>query len=51
MKYHPDYEILAFHAAELGCDRIILTHMSAEILSRLPDLNAEGASDGLEVTL
>jgi ribonuclease BN (tRNA processing enzyme) len=51
MKHHMDYETLAFHAAELGCGRIILTHMSAEMLSRLPDLDAEGASDGLEVTL
>jgi ribonuclease BN (tRNA processing enzyme) len=49
MKYHLDYETLASHAEELGCKRMILTHMSSNMLRRLPDLGVEAAFDGLEV--
>ena len=51
VKYHLDYETLASRMPDLGCRRVILTHMSADMLSRLPHLGIEAASDGLEIEL
>ena len=39
------------HRSELDCKRIVLTHMSADMLSHLPDLALEAAHDGLEIVL
>lgn len=50
MKYHLDYETLAGRLAEIGAKRVILTHMSPDMLSRTPEAFAcERAEDGLEV--
>ena len=51
VKYHLDYGTLAEHRAELECARLILTHMSEELLGRLAGVDAEAAHDGLELTL
>jgi ribonuclease BN (tRNA processing enzyme) len=51
VKYHLDYATLASHAPELSCRRLILTHMSADMLAHLPDLGVEAAADGLELEL
>ena len=49
--HHLDYGTLMDHRAELGCHRLILTHMGEEMLRRLPDLDLEGATDGQNYVL
>lgn len=39
------------HKSELGCERLILTHMGDDMLSRLQSLEAEPAEDGKIVVL
>lgn len=48
---HLDYRTLRSHREELTCDRLLLTHMTEGMLSRLPDLKEEGAADGMRVTV
>lgn len=49
--FHLDYATLMLHRSELECKRIVLTHMSSDMLSHLPELAIEPAHDGLEITL
>ena len=49
--HHLDYETLMSHRAELGCRRLILTHMNDEMLRRIKGLDAEGAEDGKSYAL
>ncbi len=35
MKNHLNYRTLMAHRAELGCKRLIITHMGEDILNRL----------------
>jgi ribonuclease BN (tRNA processing enzyme) len=49
--FHLDYVTLARHRSQLGCRRLIVTHMSADMLARVADLPVEAAHDGLEVSL
>jgi len=49
--YHLDYRTLMDHRSELGCRRLILTHMSDDMLGRLGDVEAEWAEDGKSLTL
>ncbi len=49
--FHVDYETLMEHRAELGCRRLILTHMSGGMLRHLPDLDVETAEDGMRIVL
>jgi len=51
IKFHLDYETLNVHRGELHCKRLVLTHMNAEMLARLPSLDAEAAEDGTEIVL
>jgi len=51
MKFHLDYQTLAKRWAELACKRIVLTHMSNDMLDRLEEVNAEVAYDGLKIDL
>jgi len=51
VKYHLDYQTLLAHRAELGCKRLILTHMSEDMLARLDNLELEYAEDGKEIVL
>jgi ribonuclease BN (tRNA processing enzyme) len=51
VKYHLDYQTLMSHRAELGCARLILTHMSEDMLGRRGSLAVECAEDGMSVTL
>ncbi len=39
------------HQSELDCKRIVLTHMSSDMLSRLPKLDVQAAYDGFEIVL
>ncbi len=51
MKFHLDYRTLLAHRAELGCRRLIVTHMNADLLSRLGEVDLERAEDGMVVEL
>jgi ribonuclease BN (tRNA processing enzyme) len=46
VKYHLDYRTLMAHRARLRCRRLVLTHMSDDMLGRAPELEAETAEDG-----
>jgi ribonuclease BN (tRNA processing enzyme) len=51
IKWHLTYPALTAHRAELGARRVILTHMSREMLAHVDDVPEECAHDGLVVTL
>ncbi|MBN2437881.1 MAG: MBL fold metallo-hydrolase [Deltaproteobacteria bacterium] len=51
MKNHMNYRTLMAHRAELGCKRIILTHMGNDILNHSDRIELETAYDGMEVIL
>jgi ribonuclease BN (tRNA processing enzyme) len=51
MKYHLSYRTLMEHRPELNCRRILLTHMSTDLLARLSEVELETAADGLVVDL
>jgi ribonuclease BN (tRNA processing enzyme) len=49
--YHLDYRTLTERRPELDCERLIVTHMSEDMLSRLDDVEVEAAEDGAVVAL
>jgi ribonuclease BN (tRNA processing enzyme) len=49
--YHLDYRTLMRHASDLRAKRIVLTHMSAEMLDRVGGLDCEYAEDGKQLEL
>lgn len=49
--FHLNFRTLMEHRSKLDCDRIMLTHMSADMLARLADLDIEASHDGLEIEL
>jgi ribonuclease BN (tRNA processing enzyme) len=51
IKFHLNYQTLMEKKAELECKRIILTHMSDDMLRRLESLELEYAEDGKEIIL
>ena len=51
IKFHLNYQTLMENKAELDCKRIILTHMSDDMLRRLDSLELEYAEDGKEIIL
>ena len=51
IKYHLDYRNLMAHRDELGCRRLVLTHMSYDMLGRIERLDAEYAEDGKCIVL
>jgi ribonuclease BN (tRNA processing enzyme) len=51
VKFHLDYTTLARERARLGCRRLIVTHMSDEVLARLGELECESAEDGRVITV
>lgn len=48
---HMDYRTLLEKRSELKCERIVLTHMSDEVLARLDEVEFETASDGAVIEL
>jgi len=44
--FHLDYRTLMEHRSEIRTKRLVLTHMSADMLGRLTELEVEAASDG-----
>ncbi|HEX2436932.1 MAG TPA: MBL fold metallo-hydrolase [Methylomirabilota bacterium] len=51
IKWHLTYPVLAAHLAEVNARRVILTHMSREMLAHVDDVPEECAHDGLVVTI
>jgi ribonuclease BN (tRNA processing enzyme) len=51
IKFHLDVATLQQHAGRLGARRVILTHLSAELLARAGELGWETASNGMTVDL
>jgi ribonuclease BN (tRNA processing enzyme) len=51
VRHHLDYRTLAARRAELDCDRLVLTHMSEDMLARLDELDVETAADGTEIAI
>jgi ribonuclease BN (tRNA processing enzyme) len=48
---HLDYETLIGHRDEFDCDRIVLTHMSDQMLARAGQAEFETAADGMTIKL
>lgn len=46
VKWHLNYATLAAKLDEIGAKRVVLTHMSAELLGRLGEVTLETAEDG-----
>ena len=51
VKYHLDYQTLLARREALGCKRLIMTHMSDDLLRRLPHVGIEWSEDGKSVTI
>jgi ribonuclease BN (tRNA processing enzyme) len=51
VRFHLDYRSLAERKADLGCKRLVLTHMSEDMLGKLDFLDAEYAEDGKTIRL
>jgi ribonuclease BN (tRNA processing enzyme) len=49
--FHLDYGTLRAHRDALRCRRLLLTHMSADMLARIEALDVEPAEDGLTLLL
>jgi ribonuclease BN (tRNA processing enzyme) len=48
---HNSYRAIMQHRPRLTCKRVILTHMSDDVLSRADELELPTAEDGLRLTL
>ena len=48
---HLDYETLVASRAQLECERIVVTHMSEEMLGHLPEIELEAAADGAVIDI
>ena len=46
MKNHLNYQTLIDHRSDLNCKKIIVTHMSEDMLDRLNSIGLEYAEDG-----
>jgi ribonuclease BN (tRNA processing enzyme) len=51
IKYHLDYRTLMDRRTQLGCRRLMLTHMSDDMLQRLQGLDADWAEDGKRIVV
>lgn len=49
--HHLDYKTLASRIGEIGAKRLLITHMSADMLTRLGSLDCEFADDGKSIEL
>jgi len=48
---HLDYRTLDSKHAQLGCERIVLTHMSDDMLVHVDEVQLETATDGAVIAL
>lgn len=51
VRYHLDYQTVRAHLGQLRAQRIVLTHMSAAMLTRLADAEMPAAYDGMILDL
>ena len=51
LRYHLDYQTIMEHREDLGCRRLVVTHLSDDMLARLTDLDVDVASDGMVITI
>ncbi len=51
VKWHLNYPDVVAHASRVGAKRLVLTHMSREMLARAASVPEECAHDGLVITL
>ena len=51
IKWHLNYPVIAARGRDCGAKRVILTHLSKEMLARVDSVPEECASDGLVVTV
>jgi ribonuclease BN (tRNA processing enzyme) len=51
IRFHLDVATLRQHAGRLAARRVILTHLSADVLARADELGWETASDGMTLEL
>jgi len=51
VKFHVDYASLRSHRQRLTCRRLILTHMSTNMLAHVDEIDVETAHDGLVIEL
>jgi ribonuclease BN (tRNA processing enzyme) len=51
VKWHLNYPAIAAHREDFGAKRLILTHMSREMLAHVREIPEECAHDGLVITL
>jgi ribonuclease BN (tRNA processing enzyme) len=51
VKNHLSYATLRQHLPQLEARRLVLTHMSADMLARRAEISQELADDGLSLTL
>jgi ribonuclease BN (tRNA processing enzyme) len=51
VRYHLDYETLRAHLPELRAQRVVLTHMSSDMLGRLTEAELPAAYDGMTIDL
>ncbi len=49
IRYHLDYQTLRAHLGEIHAERVVLTHMSTTMLSRLADAELPAAYDGMVI--
>jgi ribonuclease BN (tRNA processing enzyme) len=48
---HLDYRTLMEHRSQLEADRIVITHMSGQMLGHLPEIELEAARDGAVIAI
>jgi ribonuclease BN (tRNA processing enzyme) len=51
VRYHLDYQTLRAHLGEFSARRVVLTHMSDAMLTRLADADTPAAYDGMTVDM
>jgi ribonuclease BN (tRNA processing enzyme) len=51
IRFHLDYQTLREHLDDIEAQRVVLTHMSADMLGRLADAELPAAYDGMTVDL
>lgn len=51
IRNHLSYQTLLSHREELGCRRLVLTHMNEDMLQHLPQVDSEWAEDGKRIVL
>jgi ribonuclease BN (tRNA processing enzyme) len=51
IKYHLDYRTILEQLPRIGCKKIILTHLSQDLLSRLREVKMDWAEDGQKIVI